>query len=89
MNQQNQQPTICQEVIQSLILYIDQEQCSVPQQQIADHLFECPDCSAERDALALMKTLIARSCCAEPAPPTVRVKITQIITQIRIEGTDG
>lgn len=73
----------CQQILESLILMIDQEPCAVSNEAIERHLTECLSCCAERDALALVKSLIARSCCQEQAPLEVRVKITQSITEIR------
>ena len=81
--------TSCTEVLESLIFYIDKEQCSVAEEQIRLHLDECLQCCAERDALELMKALVARSCCPDPAPTEFRLKITQIIAQIEIENTEG
>ncbi len=75
----------CRQILESLILMIDQEPCSVSNDAIEEHLTECLSCCAERDALALVKSLIARSCCQEQAPLEVKVKITQSITEIRFE----
>jgi len=79
----------CTEVLESLIYFIDKEQCSVAEEQIRIHLGECDSCCAERDALELMKVLVARSCCPDPAPTEFRLKITQIIAQIQVEYTEG
>ena len=85
----NPHETACTEVLESLIYYIDKEQCSVAEEQIRVHLTECVSCCAERDALELMKVLVARSCCPDPAPTEFRLKITQIIAQIQVEYTEG
>jgi len=79
----------CTEVLESLIYFIDKEQCSVAEDQIRLHLDECISCCAERDALELMKVLVARSCCPDPAPIEFRLKITQIIAKIQVEYTEG
>lgn len=85
----NPHETPCTEVLESLILFIDKEQCSVAEEQIRIHLAQCPSCCAERDAMELMKVLVSRSCCPDPAPSEFRLKITQIIAQIEVETTEG
>lgn len=85
----NPHETPCTEVLESLIFFIDNEQCSVAEEQIRMHLADCTSCCAERDALELMKVLVARSCCPDPAPNEFRLKITQIIAQIEVESTEG
>jgi len=79
----------CTEVLESLILFIDNENCSVAEEQIRVHLEQCTSCCAERDAMELMKVLVARSCCPDPAPSEFRLKITQIIAEIQVEITEG
>lgn len=81
--------TPCTEVLDSLVYFIDKEQCSVGQEQIRIHLEQCSSCCAERDSLELVKVLVARSCCPDPAPSEFRLKITQIIAQIEVETTEG
>lgn len=85
----NPHETPCTEVLNSLIYFIDKEQCDVAEEQIRIHLEQCSSCCAERDALELVKVLVARSCCPDPAPSEFRLKITQIIAQIEVETTEG
>ena len=85
----NPHETPCTEVLESLIYFIDNEQCSVAEEQIRIHLEQCSSCCAERDDLELVKVLVARSCCPDPAPSEFRLKITQIIAQIEVETTEG
>ena len=89
MSNELNQVSDCQQIVESLLLMIDQEQCPVSTEAIEQHLAECLSCCAERDTLALVKSLIARSCCQEQAPLEVRVKITQLITQIHFDGSNG
>ena len=81
--------TPCTEVLESLVYFIDKEQCSVAEEQIRIHLQECLPCNTERDSMELMKVLVARSLYSNPAPAEFRLKITQIIAQIQIEYTEG
>jgi len=85
----NPHETSCVEVLDSLVYFIDNEQCSVAEEQIRIHLEQCSPCCAERDSLELVKVLVARSCCPDPAPSEFRLKITQIIAQIEVETTEG
>jgi len=85
----NAHETPCTEVLESLILFIDKEQCLVAEEQIRIHLAQCPSCCSERDAMELMKVLVSRSCYPDPAPSEFRLKITQIIAQIQVESAEG
>ncbi|NBU32569.1 MAG: mycothiol system anti-sigma-R factor [Actinobacteria bacterium] len=89
MSEQVNRSGECQEIYQSLVLFIDRENCEGAEVRIQAHLQTCDSCCSERDSLELVKQLIARSCCPEPAPSEFRVKISQLIAQIEIEATEG
>jgi len=79
--------TACTQVIESLVLYVDQETCVMSEELIRVHLEQCITCCAERDLQVMMKGLIARSCCPEPVSDEFRLRINTIITEIQIEIT--
>jgi len=75
----------CTKVIDSLVLYVDEESCVISEELIRVHLTECSTCCAERDLQVLMKQLVARSCCPGPVSEDFRLRINAIITQIQID----
>jgi len=79
MNNMNQIP--CDQVLQSLLLFIDHELPSDQEYQIFQfHFQECPDCNEvmvhESAALAFMQNLL-RSSCNEEAPQDLHERIRQ------------
>ena len=79
MNNMNQIP--CDQVLQSLLLFIDHELPSDQEYQIFQfHFQECPDCNEvmahENAALAFMQNLLRRSC-NEEAPQDLHERIRQ------------
>ncbi|MEI6038905.1 MAG: hypothetical protein WCQ52_04400 [Actinomycetes bacterium] len=71
--------TPCNEVLHSLVLFIDHEIQDQDQiQQIEIHFEECPPCNEElvheKSVLGKLKSLLASSCCEE-APESLTEKI--------------
>lgn len=77
--------TPCQDVLSAVYAYLDNEPASVERDLIRGHLEECGPCNEEFDIEALLKKLVAQSCCGEPAPSQVRERIITQITQIQVE----
>ena len=69
----------CPEVMQTLVLFIDNEIDDANQMHTIElHLEECPNClhtvEAERNHLQMMKDLLSRACC-ESAPTELEERI--------------
>ncbi len=83
----NSHETHCQDVLDALCAFMDNEETTVDRALIAAHLSECPPCENEMLVDRLMKGLISRACCAEQAPEGLRVNIHAVITQIQVDIT--
>jgi mycothiol system anti-sigma-R factor len=77
--------TPCTEVLGAVYAYLDNEPVSVERDLIRLHLEECGPCCDEFDIEALLKKLVAKSLCGEPAPSQIRERIITQITQIQVE----
>lgn len=75
----------CTEVVSAVFAFIDNEPTALERSLIEHHFAECPPCQEEAEISALLKALVARSCCEEPAPSQIRARITAQITQIQVE----
>ena len=76
--------TPCDEVLARLYDFLDSELDTASSQQIQQHLEECAPCLAQAALDRMVKTLVARSCCSEPAPEQVRLRVVQRISEVRI-----
>lgn len=79
-----QDGTDCAEVLEQLFSYLDSEETTLDPAVIRRHLVDCAPCMTEHDREAALKALLKRSCACEPAPETLRIRIVQSITRIRI-----
>ncbi|CAB4336696.1 MAG: mycothiol system anti-sigma-R factor [Actinobacteria bacterium] len=77
----------CSQVQAALSAYVDGEPCAVEHNIIHHHLDACPACLAESEVIQLIKVVVARSCCAEPAPERVRARVIAQITRIQVQIT--
>jgi mycothiol system anti-sigma-R factor len=77
--------TPCTEILGAVYAYLDNEPVSVERDLIRLHLQACPPCCDEFDIEALLKELVAKSCCGEQAPSQIRQRIMTQITQIQVE----
>ena len=75
----------CTEVVSAVFAFIDNEPTDLERSLLEHHFAECPPCQEEAEISALLKALVARSCCEEPAPNQIRARITAQITQIQVE----
>jgi mycothiol system anti-sigma-R factor len=82
--------TPCTEVLDRLYAYLDEELPAPAYAKIRQHLDECGPCLREYGLEEVVKQLVHR-CCADPAPPELRVKVMVRIQQVRIEleGTEA
>ena len=85
-NMNNMEASPCDQVLQTLILYIDHELPSEQDYQFfQDHFQQCLNCSElmvhERDTLEFMKNLL-RNSCNEQAPQDLHERIRQQIAAL-------
>jgi mycothiol system anti-sigma-R factor len=68
----------CQEVLDRLFAFVDNEMPRTDWEQIRDHLDICDPCLASYRLECLVKALVARSCC-EDAPAQLRQRVLDAI----------
>lgn len=78
----------CSEAVARLWEYVDAELEDLDRDRIAAHLAECTPCLEEEHVEVVMKELVRR-CCQEEAPVTLRVRIHEQITVLRMRGAAG
>jgi mycothiol system anti-sigma-R factor len=76
----------CQQILDRVHWFIDNELESADAAQIQQHLEECAPCLDEVTVDRLVKVLISRSC-KESAPVELRQRIVFAIRQVHIELT--
>lgn len=74
----------CDEVLQRVYLFLDNEMQEADCQQIHAHLAECAPCLHAVDVERIVKALIARSC-TERAPAELRQRVMFSIHQGQIQ----
>ena len=79
--------TPCTEVLEAVYTYLDNEDCRVDRALIKAHLDECGPCEDEFSIEGVLKALISRSCCGEPAPDDVKSRVLAEIAQIQVQIT--
>lgn len=72
----------CEELLEKLFRYIDQELPEEELRQIAEHLKECGPCEAERRIYVRIKEIVS-GCPQEVAPECLRTKVRGIIDRAR------
>lgn len=83
----NHHETPCNQVLEVMYLYLDNEDCTVERSLIMHHLEECPPCSDEFDLETMLKSLIARACGQTETPSAIYQRITAQIADIQVEIT--
>ncbi len=73
----------CQEALDHLYEYLDDEVDTEDHARIAQHLHECGPCLHEFDVERIVKKLVARSCC-ESAPAQLRGRLAAQFAAIRM-----
>ncbi|MBA3309201.1 MAG: mycothiol system anti-sigma-R factor [Nocardioidaceae bacterium] len=74
----------CDEVLDRMYVFIDDELEDADCSEIQAHLDECGPCLREADLERLVKALVARSC-VEPAPVELRQRVMFSIRQVQLE----
>jgi mycothiol system anti-sigma-R factor len=74
----------CQEILERVFFFIDNELEQADCQQIQQHLDDCGPCLEKYDLERTVKALVQRSC-SEHAPETLRERVLLRIRQVQIE----
>jgi mycothiol system anti-sigma-R factor len=75
----------CGDVLKDLYLYLDDESDDALRTRIRRHLDGCAPCLRQYGLEQDVRSLIARCCGSEQAPPSLHERIRVRITQISIE----
>ncbi|MFC8191875.1 mycothiol system anti-sigma-R factor [Cellulomonas sp. NPDC057328] len=75
----------CSEAVERLWEYVDAELGTLDRDRVAAHLAECTPCLEEEQVEVVMKELVRR-CCQEEAPVTLRVRIHEQISVLRLRA---
>lgn len=78
----------CEQILERMHEFIDNELDAADGSQIRAHLEECAPCLQQIDFERLVKTVVARSCC-ERAPVELRQRVIFSIRQVHVQLTDG
>lgn len=81
---ENQDHVDCNEILDRVYIFIDNELDHASSAQIQTHLDECGPCLREVDLERMVKALVARSC-VERAPIQLRQRVMFSIRQVQIE----
>jgi len=76
-------PCGCDEAVERLWEYVDSELGELDQVRVEAHLHECSQCLEEEQIELVMKQLVRR-CCQEEAPATLRLRIHEQLTVLRL-----
>ncbi len=74
----------CQEILERVYLFIDNELAGADSAQIQGHLEECAPCLHAVDMERLVKSLVARSC-SERAPVELRQRVVFELRQVQFD----
>ena len=77
----------CDEVLQRMFFFIDNELDQADCNEIQAHLDECGPCLAKYDLERTVKSLVARSC-HEKAPESLRQRVLLSIRQVHVTITE-
>jgi mycothiol system anti-sigma-R factor len=83
----NHHQTPCNEVLEAVYFYLDNEECLIERTLIQHHLDECTPCHSEFGLEEMLKIMISRACGSEPAPSAIYQRIVAQIADIQIEIT--
>ena len=74
----------CNEILDRVYVFIDNELDNASHEEIQEHLDECGPCLREVDLERLVKALVQRSC-TERAPVELRQRVMFSIRQVQIQ----
>lgn len=76
----------CRNVLARVHEFLDHELSEDDADHIRAHLQACEPCMDEFDIQQAMKSLVKRSCTADPAPQELRAKIHDLLTRFAAQG---
>jgi len=76
----------CQEVLETVYYYLDNECDGTQRTRIMHHLEECGPCLRQFGIEAEVKALVGRCCGNEPAPDTLRLRVLDRLRHARIDS---
>jgi mycothiol system anti-sigma-R factor len=74
----------CEEALQNLYLFLDEEIDSASIDEIQAHIDHCSSCLSAYDLERVVKALVSRSC-AEKAPEPLRAKVLYSIRSVQVQ----
>ncbi len=77
----------CDEALQNLYLFLDQEIDTASIEDIQEHIDNCSSCLTAYDLERVVKSLVSRSC-AEQAPAPRRDMVLFTIRSVHVEVTE-
>jgi mycothiol system anti-sigma-R factor len=77
----------CDDVIKDLYLYLDDESDDDLRNRIREHLDGCAPCLRQYGLEQDVRSLVARCCGGDQAPPSLHERIRLRISQITVETT--
>lgn len=69
----------CDDICRHLHVYLDGEATVATRSVIAVHLAECPSCADAFRFESQVRLVVARCCCEEPVPESLRVRVLRAI----------
>jgi len=75
----------CDDVLEELYVYMDEETDAATRNQIRQHLEACAPCLRQYGLEQDVRALIARSCGGDRAPVTLHERVRLRITELTIE----
>ena len=77
----------CEQALENLYLFIDQEIDTASCAEIQTHIEECTPCLGEYELERVVKSLVSRSC-SEVAPEPLRAKVLMSIRTVQVQITE-
>lgn len=77
----------CEQALENLYLFIDQEMDTASCAEIQTHIDDCTSCLSEFDLERVVKSLVSRSC-SEVAPDPLRAKVLLSIRTVQVQITE-
>jgi mycothiol system anti-sigma-R factor len=80
----------CQEVLDAVYTFLDDEADEATCAKVRQHLDECAPCLAKFGVEQRLKELVQRSCGCDPVPEDLRVRVVTAIraVSVRVESVD-
>ncbi|MDR1441429.1 MAG: mycothiol system anti-sigma-R factor [Bifidobacteriaceae bacterium] len=75
----------CEEALPRLYRFIDEELDEHELEAMRDHLDGCDNCAYEHEVRTKLKSVI-REACLDAAPPSLRAKVVDRLTELRAGG---